>query len=441
MTLALYLVTNDLRLDDSRALMEAARYDRLLIVYAMDPAWFSPNRYGVSSVGPHRRKFLNESLRDLDWQLRALNQRLFVIERSTLSTLKLLFSKYEVQTLITSRQSGWYEGAAISAFANQFPDANVQLVDNYTLFDHANDGSLGADLPMQFTPFRRHAERQRIPSPLPKPANLPPPPEQMLEQELGFIDQQGSETQVFFVGGETAAERHVTAYFESKAPLKYKETRNELSGWNNSTKWSSWLANGCISPRRIFSSIVEYEACNGANDSTEWLKLELLWREYFQWLARKIGSKLYSFRGLKKHSPLATFYPERFKRWCEGNTPQPLVNACMKELQNTGYMSNRGRQIVASYLVNELQLDWRFGAAWFEHHLIDYDVASNWGNWQYIAGVGVDPRGGRHFDIDKQQKTYDPDSQFIERWLGRNYNAELPTALDTVDAADWPITH
>jgi deoxyribodipyrimidine photo-lyase len=107
----------------------------------------------------------------------------------------------------------------------------------------------------------------------------------------------------------------------------------------------------------------------------------------------------------------------------------------MHQLKQTGWISNRGRQIVASCLVNELQLDWRFGAAWFEQELIDYDVASNWGNWQYLAGVGADPRGKRHFNIEKQTQQYDPEGAFIDRWQGR---ARM-LATDTVDAADWPI--
>ena len=111
----------------------------------------------------------------------------------------------------------------------------------------------------------------------------------------------------------------------------------------------------------------------------------------------------------------------------------------MLELKATGYMSNRGRQIVASCLVNEYQIDWRYGAAWFEHHLIDYDVASNWGNWQYIAGVGVDPRGGRHFDIGKQSKQYDPEEQYVRYWLGDAFVENTPAMGDSVDAADWPI--
>jgi deoxyribodipyrimidine photo-lyase len=107
----------------------------------------------------------------------------------------------------------------------------------------------------------------------------------------------------------------------------------------------------------------------------------------------------------------------------------------MKQLKATGYLSNRGRQIAASCLVNELETDWRYGAAWFEHQLCDYDVASNWGNWQYIAGVGVDPRGGRHFNLQKQTETYDPTGSYVARWSP----GPVLQTLDTRDAADWPI--
>ncbi|MEY3758746.1 MAG: hypothetical protein RIR39_237, partial [Pseudomonadota bacterium] len=161
----------------------------------------------------------------------------------------------------------------------------------------------------------------------------------------------------------------------------------------------------------------------------------LLWRDYFHGYAHLYGKRLFAFQGIKQQKPLTSFYPERFQKWCSGNTPYPLVNACMKQLNATGFMSNRGRQIVASCLVNELAVDWRYGAAYFEQQLLDYDVASNWGNWQYLAGVGADPRGKRYFDLNKQTRQYDPDGLFINKWQGGIQN--LP--LDSVDAADWPV--
>jgi len=86
-------------------------------------------------------------------------------------------------------------------------------------------------------------------------------------------------------------------------------------------------------------------------------------------------------------------------------------------LNLTGWMSNRGRQNVASFLIHELALDWRLGALWFESQLVDYDVASNWGNWAYLAGVGNDPRGSRRFNIAKQAQTHDPAGEFVREWL------------------------
>lgn len=107
----------------------------------------------------------------------------------------------------------------------------------------------------------------------------------------------------------------------------------------------------------------------------------------------------------------------------------------MKQLNATGYLSNRGRQLVASCFVHELNLDWRYGASYMEHQLVDYDVASNWGNWQYLAGVGADPRANRRFDLEKQTKIYDPQHSFINAWGGNQYSA----TLDSLDAADWPV--
>jgi deoxyribodipyrimidine photo-lyase len=97
--------------------------------------------------------------------------------------------------------------------------------------------------------------------------------------------------------------------------------------------------------------------------------------------------------------------------------PGILIDANMLELKLTGFMSNRGRQNVASFLINDLQSDWQKGAAWFESKLIDYDVYSNYGNWTYLAGSGNDPRGQRSFNINSQAERYDPNQDFVKLWL------------------------
>ncbi|MFT7288786.1 MAG: deoxyribodipyrimidine photo-lyase, partial [Halieaceae bacterium] len=186
-------------------------------------------------------------------------------------------------------------------------------------------------------------------------------------------------------------------------------------------------------------AIAAHEHRDGANESTAWLYFELLWREYFYWRAREDGIALFRHGGRNPQGKAVlsrcTFEPRNFARWCAGDTNYPLINALMHQLVSTGWMSNRGRQIAASCLIYDYGIDWRYGAAFFEKHLIDYDVASNYGNWQYIAGVGADPRGGRHFDIDKQSARYDPDGVFTAKWDG--HRPHQPAYV--TDAADWPI--
>jgi deoxyribodipyrimidine photo-lyase len=105
-----------------------------------------------------------------------------------------------------------------------------------------------------------------------------------------------------------------------------------------------------------------------------------------------------------------------FLKWKNGKTGVPFVDANMRELLHTGFMSNRGRQNVASFLINDLKLSWQLGAKHFEEYLIDYDVASNYGNWSYLAGKGNDPRTNRYFNIERQRQTYDPQNSYINLW-------------------------
>ncbi len=132
-----------------------------------------------------------------------------------------------------------------------------------------------------------------------------------------------------------------------------------------------------------------YEAEHGANESTYWLIFELLWRDFFQFTAARHGASFFQRGGIAHKPWRGEQDAERFEAWCQGRTGQPFIDANMRELAATGWMSNRGRQNVASYLVNDLLLDWRMGAFWFERMLIDYDPCSNWGNWLYLAGSAM----------------------------------------------------
>ena len=222
-----------------------------------------------------------------------------------------------------------------------------------------------------------------------------------------------------FKGGESEAIQRLKYYFfETKAISRYKETRNGMIGADYSSKFSAWLALGCVSPRFIYQELKKYETQFGANESTYWLVFELLWRDYFRFMMKKHQIKLFQRSGIR-NKELASEKTDwkLLECWMNGQTGNDFVDANMLELKRTGFMSNRGRQNVASYLCHYLNFDWRYGAAYFEQQLIDYDVCSNWGNWAYLAGVGNDSRGNRYFNIEKKAIDYDKDKSFRKLWL------------------------
>ena len=196
----------------------------------------------------------------------------------------------------------------------------------------------------------------------------------------------------------------------------YKKTRNGLLGKDYSSKFSPWLANGCISPRTIYWEVKKFEKDIKKNQDTYWLIFELIWRDYFKYVSLKHGNAMFKIEGI-----LNTTYDWHrskvaFREWAEGRTKDDFVNANMIEVAKTGFMSNRGRQNVASYLAKTLRMDWRWGAAYFEAMLIDYDVHSNYGNWMYNAGVGNDPRD-RVFNVALQAERYDGNGKYQSLWL------------------------
>ena len=210
----------------------------------------------------------------------------------------------------------------------------------------------------------------------------------------------------------------LNSYFWQEDLLKvYKETRNGLLGADYSSKFSPWLAHGCLSPRYIFEEVKKYEAERKKNQSTYWLIFELIWRDYFRFVAKKYGNRIFLQSGIRNQNMEAKGSKRIFQKWINGETGIPFIDANMIELKQTGFMSNRGRQNVASFLVKDLKINWTWGASYFESVLLDYDPCSNWCNWNYVAGVGNDPRENRYFNILSQAERYDPKGLYVKHWL------------------------
>lgn len=147
----------------------------------------------------------------------------------------------------------------------------------------------------------------------------------------------------------------------------------------------------------------------------EALLYELEWRDYFKFLALRSGDRLFRAQGLRNEERESSPDQKQFERWCAGETGNDFIDANMRELKVSGWMSNRGRQNVASFLAKIMKLPWLWGASWFEENLIDFDVETNQGNWMYLAGVGTDPRD-RIFNPDLQAENYDGDGAYRKRW-------------------------
>ncbi|RJG47924.1 DASH family cryptochrome [Motilimonas pumila] len=441
---ALYWFSNDLRLQDNRTLTTLLmQADKIAFVYVIDPRWFKPQNFHHKMVGNHRWRVICQSLLQLQYQLQQHGHQLTLVSGPAEQQIITLAREHEIDIIGHGEQVGVYEQQVWQTIIQALPQVECVSLWDSTLFA-SNQLNLTPDTLASFSKFRKLIEREPIAPHGPGKIHLdalPYPLTLVSEEEaqhawtrLPNYGASQSEHSSLFQGGEMTAIAHLTQYFSSDAPQTYKQTRNALDGWQQSTKLSHFLSLGNVSARQVWQELKLYEEQYGANESTYWIGFELWWREYFQWLALQLDWRLFSFQGRAQQPPLTSYFAERFKKWCHGTTPYPLVNACMRELNSTGYMSNRGRQLVASCLVNEMGIDWRFGAAYFQQQLGDHDVAANWGNWQYIAGVGADPRGGRHFNLDKQTQMFDPEGHFIAKWQGDN----TTLALDSVDAADWP---
>ncbi|WP_114748577.1 DASH family cryptochrome [Pleomorphovibrio marinus] len=449
---ALLWLRNDLRVHDHAALtgaLENANY--LLPVYCFDPRHFADTELGIPKTGGFRAKFLIECLEDLQRTLKAKGADLIVLQgypeikvpefAEQVGATTIYFSKEVTQEEIkveeTLEERAWAQGIRTESYWQ----ATLYQLDALPFPIN--------QLPEVFTVFRKECEKMgEIKKMLPEPEHVPFPKEQTfpctlpaLEALIGPPPKKDKKAAMDFVGGENRALERLSHYFwETKSLASYKTTRNGLLGADFSSKFSPWLALGALSPRKIYWEIKKFETEETKNSSTYWLFFELVWRDFFRFAAKKHGNRFFQVEGISNQSRVWSSDKSQFEQWTQGNTGIPMIDANMRELNATGYMSNRGRQLVASFLTHDLGIDWRWGASYFESRLIDYDVCSNWGNWMYVAGVGHDPRQNRYFNILNQAKKYDKDGDFVRHWLPKlkkleGFDAHQPFAFTDKEKA------
>jgi deoxyribodipyrimidine photo-lyase len=423
----------DLRIHDNEAIQVALRNaEELIPVYVFDERIFKgETRYGFAKTGVHRARFIIESVLNLRKKLRELGSDLVIRVGKPEDILFEMATTLKASWVICNRERTDEEVKVQDALEQQLWTTGIEL-----WFTRGKMLYNTQDLPMpvQHTPdvfstFRKENEQLTpVRQPLPSPTVLPPlPKDTKLEsgdvptlESLGHKDIPVADERAVlpFEGGEEAALSRLRYYLWDKDLVAtYKETRNGLIGGDYSTKFSPYLSQGCLSPKMIYQELKRYERERVSNDSTYWVFFELLWRDFFRLMGKKYKNNIFKRGGTQsKKMPIIKENVESFNLWAQGRTGVPFVDANMRELNATGWMSNRGRQNTASFLVKDLKVNWQMGAEYFESMLLDYDPCSNWGNWNYVAGVGSDPREDRYFNILTQAKNYDPQGEYVKLW-------------------------
>lgn len=423
---ALVWFNNNLRSQDNvplRAALDSSK--RVIGVYCISPKLFEKNEFGFKKMDVFRSKFLLETLIDLKLQLNRLNISFLVYHDTPENCIPKIINEFNVTDIFAQREWTHEEFIDIQTLQKKVSSQ----VDFHSCYDqflfHPDDIPFNfLETPKIFTVFRKILEKQAkirplVSSPSQHESALLAfePPIPSLE-DLGFKTPEPTPHSAFpFPGGESAAlDRLEYYFFKTKALGVYKKTRNGLIGTDYSSKFSAWLANGSLSARQIYWAVKTFETQHFSNQSTYWMIFELIWRDFFKYVSLKHGNSIFKIDGiLKQHYQWLNNF-KFIEQWISGTTPDDFVNANMIELKKTGWMSNRGRQNVASYFAKNQKLDWRVGAAYFESMLIDYDVHSNYGNWMYVAGVGNDPRD-RVFNVNLQAERYDPNHKYRRIWL------------------------
>jgi deoxyribodipyrimidine photo-lyase len=418
---------NDLRVQDNTSLFLASKNaNKVIAVYCLDPRQFEINKHGFKKTEKFRAKFLLETLRDLKNNLTSLNIPLYIFHDIPENVLPKLVDEHAITSIFLQKEWTPDEVLINSNLKNATNLSQTKWIETYDQFlFHPSDLPYAdfTKIPEVFTEFRKKCEKESKIRPCVSITAMPK--ENFFEtskvipsiEDLGLENFKLHKNSAFpFRGGETAALKRIENYFfETENLSEYKKTRNGLIGENYSSKLSAWLSNGSISARTIYWEVKNYESEICKNEDTYWLIFELIWRDYFKYISLKHGEKIFKLSGILGKEYEWKSNDKAFREWTNGNTREPFVNANMLELQKTGFMSNRGRQNVASYWAKEWEQDWRIAAKYFESMLIDYDVHSNYGNWMYNAGVGNDPRD-RKFNIKRQADMYDPKGEYQKLW-------------------------
>ncbi|MGM0377305.1 MAG: DASH family cryptochrome [Bacteroidota bacterium] len=406
---------NDLRLHDNPALLHAIESGYALVpVFIVDNMWYNTQTsLGFPRADVFRKQFLAETLLDLKKELEKLGSTLYIFNGHTPDILLALNQALKPVAITAQREYTWEELNQENQIAQNAP---LKGIWGSMLFPPDQVDFPTERSPFYFTKFKNKVTALPFsPQAVATPQSIPEHNPADIPGDLPFFDPAkwtGISDTLAFKGGETRGLKAFNDYMTSNRPLQYNQTRDHLAWEKAGSGLSPWLANGSLSPRLLHAELANLQKRHPdqAGEIQPFLE-QLIWRDYFRFLFLRYGSGLFTTKGLRKTTPQMYNDREAFEQWREGRTGEPIIDALMRQLKETGYISNRGRMLVSFYLAKEMKVNWQWGAAWFESVLVDYDVCSNYGNWGYQSGRGTDSRVNRRFNLKKQAEKFDPDGE------------------------------
>jgi len=406
----------DLRLHDHPALSDAVASGRPVApLFVFDPALLH-GRF----ASPNRTWFLLASIVALRRELEARGSRLFVRVGDPSGVLPAFAREIRAGDVVVSRDHTPYGRRRDRAVATALADAQIDLRAKRGLLIHEPESLVtgaGAGYTV-FGPFLRRWEALPMRDVLPAPDKLP-----TVEADAGAMpdlaglgfDGPTAEEARLPEPGERAARRRLETWLDTGGPVDYDRTRDRLDDPNATSHLSADLRFGLLSPVEIATRAL---ASDDGEEGSRRFASELAWRDFYAhalWHAPRIAREPMDerYRDIIWEDDTAGL-----EAWQDGRTGYPIVDAAMRQLRQTGWLPNRARMIVASFLTKDMLIDWRAGERHFMTHLIDGDPASNLGGWQWAASIGTDSRPFvRVFNPTTQAKRFDPDGAYVRTWL------------------------
>jgi deoxyribodipyrimidine photo-lyase len=435
--LVLFWHRRDLRIADNIGLANARDRSRKVVgVFCFDP-----DILGNGDVAPARVKYLVGSLQALQDRYAQAGSQLLIIQGQPVQAIPALATALQVKTIFWNRDVEPYGRERDRQVAQALKAAGIEYQVGWDQLLHApGDVLSGSGAPYTvYTPFWRNWIKQPKAAPAKtfeaaeglsleeksaaETAGLIPLPS---AKDLGFV----WENELLLAPGEQPALDRLEEFCEIEAAIaEYGEQRN-FPAAPGTSHLSAALKFGTIGIRTVWAvadAALSRSRSDETHDNIQTWQQELAWREFYQ-------HAMYFFPELANGPYRAPFknFPwddneAHFQAWCAGKTGYPIVDAAMRQLNELGWMHNRCRMIVASFLTKDLIVNWQRGEKYFMQKLYDGDLSSNNGGWQWSASSGMDPKPLRIFNPASQAQKYDPDAEYIREWLPelRSLDTEL----------------